>query len=107
VDDFREVELDSELGEFVLNSAFEIGIPQTFSRFLKLFALRKTLLNVIETGFSEEVVFRLPKEKLMVAFFDLPGIRLTTRTILILKILSRSNETGHPFRRECSPQRGV
>lgn len=86
VDDFRDVELDSELGGFVLNSAFEIGIPQAFSRFLKPFALRKTLLNVIETGFSEEVVFRLPQQKWQAAFFDLPGIRLTSRTILILKI---------------------
>lgn len=86
VDDFRQVELDDEWGGFVLNSAFEIGLSQVFGCFLKPFALRKTLLNIIETGFSEEVVFRIPKEKWKVAFFDFPGIRLTARTILILKI---------------------
>ncbi|MEE5065701.1 site-specific integrase [Pseudomonas alliivorans] len=85
VADYKKVEQDSELGGFDLGSAFDIGVPHTFSCHLKPFTLRHTLLNLIETGFSEEVVF-LTKQKWQAAFFDLPGIRVTAKTILIMKI---------------------
>ena len=84
VSDFTEVDRESESGVFVLNSAFEIGTPHVFSRFLKPFFPRSTLLSIIETGFSDEVMFRMLERK--AAFFDLPGIRLTARTALVLKI---------------------
>lgn len=86
VSDFTEVDRESESGGFILNSAFEIGNPHVFRRFLKPFDARHTILNIIETGFSEEVVFRIPGQKRSAAFFDIPGIRLTARSILILKV---------------------
>ena len=86
VNDFTEVDRESESGGFVLNSAFEIGSPHAFRRFLKPFDSRHTILNIIETGFSEEVVFRIPLRPLEAAFFDLPGIRLTSRSVLLLKV---------------------
>ncbi|MCP1420604.1 integrase [Pseudomonas laurylsulfativorans] len=86
VSDLMEVDRESDSGGFILNSAFEIGTPQAFSRFLKPFNARHTLLNLIETGFSEEVVFRIPGQKREAAFFDLPGIRVTTRSVLLLKV---------------------
>ena len=86
VDDFRKVDSESEIGGFVINSAMDIGAHHAFSRFLKPFHLRDTLLNIIETGFSEEIVFRIPNQKWQAAFFDLPGIRVTAHTALILRI---------------------
>ncbi|MBW0235258.1 site-specific integrase [Pseudomonas sp. D1HM] len=86
VDDFREVDSESEMGGFVVNSAMDIGVHHAFSRFLKPFHLRDTLLNIIETGFSEEIVFRIPNQKWQAAFFDLPGVRVTAHTALILRI---------------------
>ncbi|WP_413052603.1 site-specific integrase [Pseudomonas bubulae] len=86
VDDFRKVDSESEIGGFVVNSAMDIGVHHAFSRFLKPFHLRDTLLNIIETGFSEEIVFRIPNQKWQAAFFDLPGVRVTAHTALILRI---------------------
>ncbi len=86
VDDFRKVDSESEIGGFVINSAMDMGVHHAFSRFLKPFHLRDTLLNIIETGFSEEIVFRIPNQKWQAAFFDLPGIRVTAHTALILRI---------------------
>jgi len=86
VSDLTEVDRESDSGGFILNSAFEIGTPHAFSRFIKPFNTRHTLLNIIETGFSEEVVFRIPGQKREAAFFDLPGIRVTARSVLLLKV---------------------
>jgi len=86
VSDLTEVDRESDSGGFVLNSAFEIGTPHAFSRFLKPFNARHTLLSIIETGFSEEVVFRIPGQKQEAAFFDLPGVRLTARSVLLLQV---------------------
>jgi len=116
VNDFTEVDRESESGGFVLNSAFEIGSPHAFRRFLKPFDSRHTILNIIETGFSEEVVFRIPLRPLEAAFFDLPGIRLTSRSVLLLKVhadrffrselpsasSSGPSQTGKPSSR-CAP----
>lgn len=86
VDDFLEVDREAGTGGFVLNSAFEAGSPHVFSSFLKPFDPRHTILNIVEEGYSEEVVFRTIMRPRGAAFFDLPGIRLTARTILLLKI---------------------
>ncbi|UMZ13519.1 site-specific integrase [Pseudomonas sp. MPFS] len=86
VDDFSDIDRESETEGFVLNSAIEVGTPHVFRRLLKPFVPRTTLLNIIEAGASEEVVFRLLGRPLAAAFFDLPGIRLTTRSVLILKV---------------------
>lgn len=86
VRDFTEVDRESEIGGFVLNSALELGVPHDFNRFLKPFSPRSTMLSIIETGFSDELVFRIPRKPREAAFFDLPGIRLTPRSILVLKV---------------------
>lgn len=89
VEDIDDVERDSpEKGGFVLNSAIEVGTVHVFDRTLKVFNPRSTILRIIETGISEEVVFRIPgkPKKREAAFFDLPGIVLTPRNVLILKI---------------------
>lgn len=86
VSDLTEVDRESETGGFVLNSAMEIGTPHAFSRILKPFAPRSTILSIIETSFSEEVVFRIPGKTREAAFFDLPGVRLTARSVLVLKV---------------------
>ena len=87
VADVAEVERDSpEKGGFVLDSAMEIGIEHAFNRPLKVFNPRSTILSIIDSGFSEEVVFRIMRNKREAAFFDLPGIRLTPQNVLLLNI---------------------
>lgn len=89
VKDIADVERDSpETGGFVLNSAMEVGTVHVFERTLKVFDPRSTILRIIETGISEEVAFRIlgKTRKREAAFFDLPGIVLTPRNVLILKI---------------------
>ncbi|MFJ4395887.1 DUF6538 domain-containing protein [Pseudomonas sp. NPDC089396] len=95
VDDFLEVDREADTGGFVLNSAFEVGSPHVFSRFLRPFDERHTILNIIECGYAEEVVFRTNTRPRGAAFFDLPGIRLTPRSVLLLKIhADRFSRTG-------------
>jgi integrase len=84
VDDYHSVDREPD-GGFILNSAFEIGTSHVFSRYLKPFSKGSTILNILEFGFSDELVFKLPKKK-AAAFFDIPGIRLTPYNILISKI---------------------
>ncbi|WP_339425101.1 site-specific integrase [Pseudomonas proteolytica] len=86
VEDYTEVDRESELGGFMLNSAHEIGVYQAINRFLRPFQARKTLLEIIEHGFYEEVAFRVPGQNSRAVFFDLPGIKLTARNMLILKV---------------------
>ena len=86
VSDYFEVERESETGGFILNSAMEVGEPHTFDRYLKPFSTRRIILNIIDIGFCDEVVFRVSGRNRATAFFDLPGIRLTTNTILISKV---------------------
>ncbi|MNJ42128.1 hypothetical protein D3C77_370800 [compost metagenome] len=85
VGDIADVEREHESGGFVLNSAFDIGEPYTFTRYLKPFHQRNTILSLIEHGYSDEVVFKIPQGR-SAAFFDLPGVRLTAVTVLISKV---------------------
>ncbi|WP_438279618.1 site-specific integrase [Pseudomonas alabamensis] len=89
VEDIADVERDCpETGGYVLDSAMEIGTAHVFRRPLKIFDPRSTILSIIESGVSEEVVFRVwgKTKKRQAAFFDLPGIELTSKNVLILKM---------------------
>lgn len=86
VADFTEVERDDELGGFVINSAMEVGDRHLFDRFLKPFKPRQTALAIIENGFSDELVFRIINKPKEAAFFDLPGVRITAKSLLVLNL---------------------
>ena len=85
VTEIDKVDRESELGGFVLNSAFEVGSPHLFNGFLRLINPRHTILKVQELGYWEEVVFESRKGSAL-AFFDLPGVCLTVRNLLLLKL---------------------
>lgn len=88
VDDYTKVDREGEkkTDGFVLNSAFEVGRPRTFTGYLKPFHRTHTISNLIEFGFSDETAFRFKTTTLAAAFCDLPGIRLTTTSVFITKI---------------------
>lgn len=85
VTEIEKVDRESELGGFVLNSAFEVGSPHLFSGYLRLINPRDTILKVQEHGYWEEVVFK-SRQNSALAFFDMPGICLTARNLLLLKL---------------------
>ncbi|WP_221033856.1 DUF6538 domain-containing protein, partial [Pseudomonas syringae] len=85
VDDYTVVDRQEDSGGFVLDSAFELGIPQTFTGHLRPFHRSHTIANIIEYGYSDETVFRFKLNTRTAAFCDLPGIRLTTSSVFITK----------------------
>lgn len=86
VDDYNAVDRQEDTGGFVLNSALQLGIPQTFSGFLIPFHRRHTIMSIIEVGYSEETAFRYEHNTRQVAFCDLPGIRLNPSSVFITKV---------------------
>lgn len=85
VDNYTEVERE-DTGGFVLDSAFELGIQQAFTGYVKPFHQSYTISKIIECGYSDETAFRFKANTLTAAFCDLPGIRLTTNSVFITKI---------------------
>ena len=86
VDDYTIVDRQEDTGGFVLDSAFELGIPQTFTGHLRPFHRSHTIANIIECGYSDETAFRFKLNTRTAAFCDLPGIRFTTSSVFITKI---------------------
>lgn len=86
VDDYTIVDRQEDTGGFILDSAFELGIPQTFTGNLRPFHRSHTIANIIECGYSDETAFRFKLNTRTAAFCDLPGIRFTTSSVFITKI---------------------
>ncbi|NNA50289.1 tyrosine-type recombinase/integrase [Pseudomonas lactis] len=86
VDDYTLVDRQEDTNGFVLDSAFELGIPQTFTGHLRPFHRSHTIANIIEYGYSDETAFRFNLNTRTAAFCDLPGIRFTTSSVFITKI---------------------
>lgn len=86
VDDYTVVDRQEDSDGFVLDSAFELGIPQTFTGHLRPFHRSHTIANIIEYGYSDETAFRFKLNTRTAAFCDLPGIRLTNSSVFITKI---------------------
>jgi len=86
VADYTLVDRQEDTGGFVLNSALQLGIPQTYSGFLIPFHRRHTIMNLIENGYSEETAFRFEANNRQVAFCDLPGMILNPSSVFITKV---------------------
>ncbi len=86
VDDFTMVDRQEDTNGFVLDSAFELGIPRTFTGHLRPFFRGHMIANIIERGYSDETAFRFKSNTRTAAFCDLPGIRITTSSAFITKI---------------------
>ena len=89
VSDLHEVDREQDergLGGYVLNSAFELGVPHTFTSYLRPLRHRSTLRSVQNDGYSVEQVFTVPNRAKVAAFFDLPGIRICPQSLLLWKV---------------------
>lgn len=86
VEDFTLIEREEDTGGFVLDNALELGIPRTFTGYLRPFHRSHTITNIIESGHSDETSFRSKPNTLTAAFCNLPGIRITASSIFITKV---------------------
>lgn len=86
VDDYTVVDRQEDTDGFILDSAFELGIPQTFTGHLRPFHRRHTIANIIDCGYSDETAFRFKLNTRIAAFCDLPGVRLDTNSVFITKV---------------------
>lgn len=86
VEDYTVVDRQEDTDGFVLDSAFERGILQAFTGRLRPFRRDHTIANLVEHGYSDETAFRVKPNSLAAAFCDLPGVRITTSSVVITKI---------------------
>lgn len=86
VDDYTEVDRQEDTDGFVLDSAIELGILQTFTGYLRPFHCRHTIANIIDCGYSDETAFRFRLNARTAAYCDLPGVRVNASSVFITKV---------------------